>query len=236
MAALSPDRLLAVWENGLRRHPIDRALLLFALAEPGAPPEELADVPLGRRNAALMALYRARFGTRLAAWADCPGCGERMEFAIDTDELPPPPQGGPEMIDAAGRRFRRPTSRDLAQLSGEPDPEAAAQRLLRECAETPDALPQDGESLGRVLESVETMMETADPWADLTLAMRCPACGQDDAAVLDIAGILWEEIDSHAQRLLDDVHALAQAYGWSEPEVLALSEPRRAAYLARVQS
>jgi hypothetical protein len=30
------------------------------------------------------------------------------------------------------------------------------------------------------------------------------------------------------------VHTLAAAYGWTEPEVLALSEPRRAAYLRLV--
>ena len=32
MAFLSSDHLLSVWEQGVRRHPIDRGLLLFALA------------------------------------------------------------------------------------------------------------------------------------------------------------------------------------------------------------
>jgi hypothetical protein len=35
--------------------------------------------------------------------------------------------------------------------------------------------------------------------------------------------------------VLGDVHELARAYGWSEPEVLALSPWRRAAYLALVR-
>jgi hypothetical protein len=48
--------------------------------------------------------------------------------------------------------------------------------------------------------------------------------------------LLWEEIASRAQRLMDDVHVLAQGYGWTEPEVLALSDARRTAYLERVQS
>jgi hypothetical protein len=34
--------------------------------------------------------------------------------------------------------------------------------------------------------------------------------------------------------LFDDIHLLAQAYGWSEGEILALSPARRSAYLARV--
>lgn len=235
MAPLSPDRLLALWEDGMRRHPIDRALLLFALAEPGTPPETLADAPLGQRNASLMALHRAWFGTRLAAWLDCRVCGERMEFDADTGELPPVPEGTPKTIQVAGLHFRRLTSRHLARLAGATGPEAAARQLLCDCAESPEALPSDDEDLERLLDAVESAMEAADPWADLSLAVHCPACGRDGSGVLDVAGLLWEEIDSRAQRLLDDVHVLAQAYGWPEPQILALSNARRTAYLARVQ-
>lgn len=235
MAALTAERLLTVWEHGLQRHPIDRALLLLGLAEPATPPEALPDVPLGERNAALMALHCARFGSRLTAWADCPGCGERMEFEIDAAALPPAPEGTAELVEAAGLRFHRPTSRHLAQLTEVQDAEAAARRLLHACAETPEALPQDPQALSRLLDAVETATEAADPWSDLSLAVCCPACGREESAALDIAGILWEEIDAHAQRLLDEVHVLAQAYGWSEAEVLALSDARRAAYLERIQ-
>ena len=45
---------------------------------------------------------------------------------------------------------------------------------------------------------------------------------------------LWDEVDVRARRLLDEVHALAGAYGWSEQRILALSEARRRAYLDRV--
>ena len=42
---------------------------------------------------------------------------------------------------------------------------------------------------------------------------------------------LWDEIDARARRLLDEVHALARTYCWSEEQILALSETRRRAYL-----
>jgi hypothetical protein len=42
---------------------------------------------------------------------------------------------------------------------------------------------------------------------------------------------VWAEVDVRARRLLADVATLARTYGWTEPEVLALSEARRAAYL-----
>jgi hypothetical protein len=49
-----------------------------------------------------------------------------------------------------------------------------------------------------------------------------------------VAAFVWEEIEACAARLLDDVHVLARAYGWSERAILALPEMRRAAYLERV--
>ncbi len=55
-------------------------------------------------------------------------------------------------------------------------------------------------------------------------------------ADFDIASYLWNGIEQRARRLLDDIHALAQAYGWSETDILALDETRRATYVARVQA
>lgn len=235
MLALTPEHLLTVWEQSARRHPIDRALLLFAIAAPHTPPDTLADQPLGVRNAALMALRRASFGPRLDAWADCAACGERLEFALDAAQLPPAPADERAALEVAGYRFHRPTSRHLAQLSTAADADAGAHQLLRDCAESAADLPADPAALSALLDAVDAAMDAADPWADLTMGIRCPACGHEDDAAFDIAAYLWEEIDSHARRLLDDVHTLAQAYGWTEPDILALSDARRAAYLERVQ-
>jgi hypothetical protein len=38
-------------------------------------------------------------------------------------------------------------------------------------------------------------------------------------------------VDARARRLLHEVDVLARTYGWTEDEVLALSEQRRASYL-----
>ena len=48
---------------------------------------------------------------------------------------------------------------------------------------------------------------------------------------MNAGDVLWSELQSRAERLLLDVDALARAYGWTEPEILALSSTRRAAYL-----
>jgi len=59
----------------------------------------------------------------------------------------------------------------------------------------------------------------------------CPDCNDAFEARLDPPDFLWAEVDARARGLLDDVHTLANAYGWREVDILALSPPRRRAYL-----
>jgi len=132
---ITPQRLLAVWEQGVQRHPIDRALLLLSLAQPETSADHLADLPLGARNAALMALQCASFSARLRAWLDCLACGERMEFDLDAAQLPPTATAAVESIEVDGHRFACPSSRHLAELAGcNGDPQTAAGQLLLACA------------------------------------------------------------------------------------------------------
>jgi len=46
-----------------------------------------------------------------------------------------------------------------------------------------------------------------------------------------VTGLLTDRVADQAQRVFLDVADLASAYGWSEPQILALPEPRRRAYL-----
>jgi hypothetical protein len=233
MASLTAAQLLELWDHGSRRHPLDRSLLLLALAAPDLPGDSLVDLPLGECNAALMRLRCATFGNHLPVWMDCPHCGERLEFELDPRQLPamsPPPT----QIEVAGYRFRCPANRDLFEVADSTDVDQAARQLLLGCADAGAALPDDEQALLDLLATVETALEAADPWADLSLDFDCPACERSASASFDVSRYLWEEIDGQARQLLDEVHQLAQAYGWSEPEILALSASRRSAYLARV--
>lgn len=233
MPALSAAQLLSVWEHGARRHPLDRALLLFAVAEPGLAPDALADAPLGACNAALMRLRRDCFGAAIPAWSDCPACGERMSFELDLAQLPTMTPV-PDVVEVEGHRFRCPGARQLAALADCPDAAEAARRLLLSCIADEAQAPADNAMLDQLLVHAEHAIEAADPWADLAVDYQCPACGHAGEAAFDIASYLWEEIEAHAGRLLDEVHLLASSYGWPEDEILALGDLRRAAYLARV--
>lgn len=234
MTGMDAQSLLACWEHGRRRHPLDRALLLFAAAEPQVDPAKLADRTLGERNAALLNLRRELFGDELRSCVNCPECADQLEFTLSANSLlaRAPGRCGVERPDVsvAGLTLRLPSSRDLASIAAEADTSSAARHLLqRLCVTgTPDQWTDELEAL------ISRALDDADPCLDLALDLVCPGCDHTWSAAFDVGGFLWEEIDVRARRLLDEVHALARSYSWSERQILELSETRRRAYLERV--
>jgi hypothetical protein len=84
-------------------------------------------------------------------------------------------------------------------------------------------------------ETVEARLAQLDAALEFGLDFECPACAHKWRSVFDIAGYFWTEIADAAKRLMGEVHELAQAYGWNEREILALSPRRRRAYLGLVR-
>jgi len=239
MRALDAADLLQIWERCLQAGLTDRMLVLLGAACPDVSPGELTEIPIGRRDALLLDLRALLFGPDLTGVADCPGCREPLEFALPAEYLrirPDPPDPGVQQLEAGGLGvvFRVPTSSDLLPLGGS-DTATARNQLLARCVL--DASGKDGDHVGcralpdDVAAAVSGCMSAADPQADIELALTCPSCGHEWAAPFDIASFLWAEIDACVLRLLRDVHVLARAYGWREPDVLALSPIRRSVYL-----
>jgi hypothetical protein len=229
--------LLECWEHGGTRHAIDRALLLFSAAAPTENPDALADRTLGERNAALLRLRQKLFGDRLQSCVDCPECGERLEFTLSASTLlgREAAPAGPEntrTLFCGDIQLRLPTSRDLAMAAAAPDIESAELELIRSLLISGNSTPLTGELRNELAQ----ILDTADPCLDFAVNLACPECAHDWTASFDVAEFLWEEIDSRARRLLDEVDLLARTYGWSERHILELSDGRRHAYLERVQA
>lgn len=237
MRALSDTDLFRVWESGYRLHPLDRALVTLGAALPETSYERLADWPLGRRNKALLDLRCACFGSRIQAWAACGSCGEKLEFDIDARVIAgagaPHNNDAPDTIVVNERSFRLPTSRDLASVATAVGDQGAAASILDNCRIAADetAAWSDDE-----IEEIGERMALADPLAEISLKLDCPACGRQRQESFDIASFIWEEIEAQARELVVAVHTLASAYGWSEADILALGEHRRALYLDMVRS
>lgn len=245
MTVTQAGDLLAAWETGLGRDGAGRALLLHHTARPelGGDSEVLLALPVGAREADLFALRRALFGERMQVRLDCSACGADMEFDLDAGEfgrsLRAPDQPVVRLAeDGWDIAFRVPTVADLTAAARHPDaalsPDGARRALLALCVVS---AVRDGDPVpvGALPASVQRRIaeaaEAGDPAADVTLAITCPECEAATRAELDIASYLWTELDAWARDVLLDVHLLATAYGWSEPEILALSPLRRRYYL-----
>lgn len=241
MSAVSSSRILDTWEQGLGRPAIDRALLLLRLTDDTRPVNELACLRVGAADRRLLDLRETLFGSRFEAVCRCPRCEETLELGFSTADLRAGETGegdenGPRELSVDHHRviYRAPQLHDLAAAAAARDPESAREQLLTACvlsadcaghACAPHELPEP------VVTALGAALEAADPQACNRLELHCPACGEAWSSVFDIAEYLWQEIHTWAQGVLREVHALASAYGWTEPEILALSPSRRRCYL-----
>ena len=232
MAALSSSALLLLWEEVVQEHPLERPLAILRALSPDDDADDLRALSVGRRDGALLALREAAFGHEVSGVVECESCGQELELSFDTRELGRPPAGAGDGVHALTRsgrriRFRLPTSDDLAAAAVRPGLEEARHELLQRCILRPPLAELDDEERKRVVER----MAELDPLADVSIELTCPECGAIAVACFDVASFLWAELDSAARRTLEDVHALASAYGWREEDVLGLTPMRRRLYL-----
>ena len=227
MRALSATELLSVWESGSSQVSLQRALTLLAAASPEASCDSLAHLTIGRRDARLLALREMMFGPDLTGVIDCPKCREKIELRFTSSDIRPATETEPPAelaLESSGRemRFRLPTSADLLAVD-------SGEQLLERCLlDGRDYLTED------LVPAIGEKMSSADPMAEIQVALNCPSCEHRWEAPFDIVAFLWWEISAAARRLLREVHTLASAYGWTEVEILALSPTRRRLYLEMV--
>ncbi|GAA0764039.1 hypothetical protein LRH25_10650 [Ideonella azotifigens] len=240
--ALSAQSVLHTWEQAQAMAPLRRSLALLRLAWPEVTPGEWGALPIGARDARLFALFEALFGATLDTLVDCPACGEALELSLRTTDLRPEPAGepAPQPLQCEGYElaYRLPCSDDLAALQGSGNASTAVQQLIERCvlqARLAGRVVNAAELPPAVIERLQQDMALRDPGADIRVALSCPACAHGFERRFDIGDYLWEELDDWAERTLAEVHTLASAYGWSEPQVLSLSADRRRRYIALVQ-
>jgi hypothetical protein len=238
--------MVRVWELGRERAPWYRGLLLLAPGYPERSFRQLAALTLGQRNIALFALRQRLFGPEISAVVVCPQCGRRSEFAAQVGELCP---HQPATVEAAPQaqafglaisglqlRCRQLTSDDLAHVPAGNLGIAANHRLVQRAVLQAHA---DGTEIAAqalaepVLGAVGEAVVDNDPMSELTIAVDCADCGHAWSAPFDPVTYLWTEITNAAQQLLHDVHLLASAYGWREPDILSMSAVRRKFYLEK---
>lgn len=238
-ARLTVASLLSAWEDGWGRALSQRASSLLSAADPSVSAESLSELSIGARDRMLFAMRAEAFGHDMIGVATCPACLSIVELHFDSRSVPDPcalpaTNGLETSCDGYDVRFRLPQAADLTAIHDASTVSSARALLLERCIHS---VLCDGEAVGcndlppAVVEGVVKIMAAADPAAEIELDLTCSACSHHWVSPLDIAAFLWEEVSAWAARLLRDVHALALAYGWTEPEILSLSPRRRQIYL-----
>jgi hypothetical protein len=241
MRRLSPQGLLGVWERGLDQRPVQRALELLAVTCPEESPEALASLSIGERDAMLLTLREATFGSEMTGVVACAHCGNALELTFTAADLcaecgKTPGSELALMTPGYELRFRLPDSRDLAVMT-ERDVARGRRLLFDRCLlqASRSGIPTGSDELPEeIVEAAAQRMAEADPQADIQLAISCAACGHQSRTTFDIVSFFWSEIEVWARRLLSEVHILASAYGWRERDILSLSPTRRQSYLEMV--
>jgi hypothetical protein len=242
MRALSAIELLDVWEYGHARAPTQRALDLLAAACPETSRDSLAVLSIGQRDARLLTLRERVFGSQMTGVAVCPGCGERLELTLNTEEMRSNFREELEAeisLSVAGYDvcFRLPNGEDAIAAANQADVDSGRSLILERCllSSRYGEAPVDSVQLPpEIVETVTQRMAEADPLADIQIVTSCPSCEHRWRAAFDVVSFFWIEIEAWAWRMLSDVHTLAAAYGWRERDILALSPLRRQYYLEMV--
>ena len=238
---LTDSLVLRIWEEGARQHVLDRMLTVLAIAYPELDRQAHAALPIGRRDAELLSLHESEFGPEVQGIAVCPECRQRVSFSLRIQEIrmKNSQTDGNRIVNSGGYclGFRLADSFDLAAAAVTRDPESAKAILLARCVVDAkcNGLPVETAALpAAVVDELSTAMSAADPQSDVECSFECMDCGAKWAAIFDIALFIWDRIARRARAVIDEVHALASAYGWGEDEILAMSGARRGLYLQRV--
>ncbi|MBK5124386.1 hypothetical protein IQ288_31615 [Burkholderia sp. R-69980] len=249
MRQLQGQDLLLAWERGTapsRVPALHRALAMLEAACPEYSRDALAALTVTARDRMLLQLRELSFGPRLDCCFDCLQCGETLEFSASTyallaageREMQASVEAGAAQVPFAGYRLTlREASTDDVEIAASAADDAAALRMLAErCVQVED---DEGQCVAAqawspaLLDHAIGRLEQLHDALLMVLKFDCPACGCHDAQPFDAAAFVWNEVSHRAQQLLDDVHALAWTYGWSEAAILGMHARRRQAYLER---
>ena len=237
---LTGDLELAIAEDGVDvgsgslPHRVSR-ILAKALARIGDLPvtvERAEELSVADRQF-LMRRLAAHLG-RDELWLSsrCTSCEERFDLFVRQSELPHQEAGDTypwvEVVGDDGRcRLRVPNGRDQAAIAGISDEAEARWTLVERCFVDGEKGWSQPRRDPVWLTAVEESFDAQAPQVAVSATTQCPECGAGNAVALDPYLVM----EGAASPILEEVHALASSYHWSEREILALPSERRKFYL-----
>lgn len=207
------------------------SLALLRHAFPEAPSERLLALPIGARDRLVLSIRDQLLSTPFRSEPVCAECGKPFELNLDLAAFGLAgnaswPSPAPQTVRIQDRelQLRAVNLGDLLAVETVAEPNQAvrvlAQRVL---GENESDLP---------LADLSEALEALDPAADIWLETACPECGTKQPIAFDPVHYVAHEIRQLSRQILRDVVEIARVFHWSEHDILALPEQRRAYYVA----
>lgn len=164
----------------------------------------------------------------------CEACEGLFDIQLDPAAVPVKPAGRGYPFTSIRTsqgllKLHVPTGADQHTVAELDDEEQALQALIASCCEGEGLKPSQPLTEAE-LERASARLEATSPEVALGLSTSCPACGADNELPIDPYSMPTADEGT----VLDEVDALARAYGWTEGEILGLPLRRRREYLRRV--
>jgi hypothetical protein len=243
MRALTAQEIIGVWELGQHQTPVEKALTILGRVYPDRAPESIAALSIGQRDLRLLLLRELTLGPTLESIAECPHCREGLEFSmkvrdICVDRVVEEPREFTMEADGYEITYRLLDSADQLAIASCGDLTDARDWLVRRCVKSVrlnGAAVEEGEDLPEpVIARLAEHVASSDPQAEVLLDLNCAICGHTWQVFFDVATYFVDELRSTVVKLLREVHYIARAYGWSESEILAMSDAKRKFYMEMV--
>lgn len=215
-------------------------------------PDFFWQMGVSQRIAKLLNIVALSEGSCFDFMLSCPQetCQETMSIEIDFDSLYRLQQAAYEETAVVLKKHalcvRRPTGQDQLNWLTQPDSEKGLQTMLQALLVSPDVNPDinliqvsqpetTDEQLSLALPALNQALDQLDPLVNFTLSVTCPHCDRTTQSDLDLGAWALEKLRRSQQQLISMVHRLAYHYHWSELEIFAIPNWRRAHYLALIE-
>lgn len=224
--------LLQAWEVAVSEHSVRRPLSWLSAAF-GWSRQDLEQLSLGERDRLVLQARSLLFGTKMSGLTICNACQEQVEFEVPMRALlnAHSPKEPSITVDGVGFRLgvRLITAGDVEAVAGSRNPRES---LFQRCVTSGT---WEDAAMDRAIRTAGEKLADADPLANITIDLCCPACSANFAPRFDPWRFFWDELEIWARRVFQQIHTLATAYGWTEDQILALSPSRRAQYLQMIR-
>ena len=234
-ARLDASALIDLAERATQLSPGQWSLALMLRAYPQVDTATVMQMPVGARDRLILAIRARLRAGPLRSEPVCEACGATYELSLEPEDIglagtAPWPSPEAREIRVAGKdvTLRPVVLGDLLAAESEADPEVGAELLAQRAL--------NGAASDVPQEQLAEALEALDPGADIWLDTACPECDARQSVAFDPVYFVAGELQQLSRQVLQDVVDIARVFHWSEADILALPEHRRAFYVAEALS